>query len=376
MHPKIGFLSPFDPTDRRASSGTNFMVYQKLKEIGDVTWIPITTPLIWKVAYKACGVFSRMGLPDIQPAIYNLFKPYHKFPARSELDKYDVIVAYFINNMIDRINTSAPIIHIADAVMPILLDYYPNFHDTPRFVKNMLISKERKSLPCADSLVFSSQWAADGAVSQGADPGKVEIVEFGANIADSDIPPVTTRNPKPNSINLLFLGAFWERKGGQEAIDAAKWLNQNGVQATLHIVGVMPPSNIEIPDYVKAYGFKNKNNADEYAELMQIISGCDALILPTKAECSAIAFAEAAAYGLPVFTYDTGGVGNYVLNDATGYRLPTNCTGADFGHKIKECLDKGIFPSLSEKARLLYEERLNWDVWADRMKEIIEKTLR
>ena len=94
----------------------------------------------------------------------------------------------------------------------------------------------------------------------------------------------------------------------------------------------LPNEYKELPD-VDFIGFLNKNNEEEYQRVIQIISSSDILILPTKAECAGIVFAEASAYGLPIFTYDTGGVGNYVINGVNGYRLPLKDNASEFAEK-------------------------------------------
>lgn len=43
------------------------------------------------------------------------------------------------------------------------------------------------------------------------------------------------------------------------------------------------------------------------------------LLLPTIAECAGIVFAEASGYGIPSITYDTGGVGTYVIDGINGF---------------------------------------------------------
>ena len=52
------------------------------------------------------------------------------------------------------------------------------------------------------------------------------------------------------------------------------------------------------------------------------MSSSDILLLPTQAECAGIVFVEASAYSMPIFTHDTGGISNYVINGINGYRLP------------------------------------------------------
>jgi hypothetical protein len=121
-------------------------------------------------------------------------------------------------------------------------------------------------------------------------------------------------------------------------------------------------------DYV---GFLNKNIDSDYQRLVAEIHRCQALLLPTTAECSAIAFAEASAFGLPVFTHYTGGVSNYVYDGENGYKLPLGASGSDFGQKIRACLENGELERMTVEATRVYREKLNWDMWTQRVGEII-----
>ena len=74
----------------------------------------------------------------------------------------------------------------------------------------------------------------------------------------------------------------------------------------------------------------------------------------------------------PIFCYDTGGTGNYVINGKNGYMLPLNSTGKDFASYIIKGIQRNELCSLSQGAVSLYQERLNWGVWGKRVKEVIE----
>ena len=165
-------------------------------------------------------------------------------------------------------------------------------------------------------------------------------------------------------------------RGGEIAVNACKWLNENGVLATLHIVGSkdLDESIKELP-YVDYVGFLNKNYPEQYNRLVAVIKQCHCMLLPTLAECSAIAFCESSANGLPVFSHLTGGVGNYVYNGRNGYLLPLGSTGADFGAKIRECLESGELKRMSAMAKDVYKEKLNWNVWASKVERIIRNIL-
>lgn len=67
-------------------------------------------------------------------------------------------------------------------------------------------------------------------------------------------------------------------------------------------------------------------------------------------------FCEASAYSLPIITYDTGGVGDYVINGKNGYRLPLEASGKDFANKIIDILhDEAELEKMQKCARTMYE---------------------
>ena len=68
--------------------------------------------------------------------------------------------------------------------------------------------------------------------------------------------------------------------------------------------------------------------------MVSIIQQSHCLLISTKAECSAIAFSESSVNGLPIFTYNTGGVSNFVENGKNGYMLPLGSSGQKFGKKL------------------------------------------
>lgn len=224
-------------------------------------------------------------------------------------------------------------------------------------------------------IIVSSQWAANSVINDyHQSPSKVHVIEFGANIDDKDI--IERKFSYQGHLHILFLGVDWKRKGGQIAVDACKWLNEHDIPTTLHIVGIKElDESIKKLPYIDYIGFLNKNVPEQYAKLVEVIRLCHCLLLPTLAECSAIAFCESSANGLPIFSHITGGVGNYVYDGRNGYLLPLGSTGADFGAKIKACLENGELERMSVSAKEVYKEKLNWHVWSDKVEKIINDML-
>ena len=132
----------------------------------------------------------------------------------------------------------------------------------------------------------------------------------------------------------------------------------------------LPPPNVVI------HGFLRKDKAEEKTKLDMLRTIADFFILPTRAECSAIAFCEASAYGIPIITYDTGGVGDYVIQGYNGFRLPLEKDGTAFAEKILECSrNPELLKKLKVNARKMYEECLNWDTSCENIKKYIDRMI-
>jgi glycosyltransferase involved in cell wall biosynthesis len=90
----------------------------------------------------------------------------------------------------------------------------------------------------------------------------------------------------------------------------------------------------------------------------------DFFILPTRAECSAIVFSEASAFGLPIISTRTGGVPDYVQDGVNGYCLPPGSGGSEYADLIHNIFHQEKKLSiLRSTTREWYERELNWKRW-------------
>ncbi len=368
---KLGFISWTDPRDRRAMSGTYYKIYESLSSLGyDIVWLQIRATWTYRLLCKMASLAKKVTGKG--------FDVRHSVPGatllsktidRERLASCDIIFAPFASEALYALETDKPVISLSDATFGIMVGYYwKNLHPESIRQGNMI---EQRTLDMARAVIVASAWAARSVVNDYHQPkDKVHVIELGANIDDKDIIP--HKFCYKGRLDLLFLGVDWERKGGRIAVDACRWLNDNGVDATLHIVGIKNlDESIRALPFVDYIGFLDKNITEQYSKLVTTIERCHCLLLPTKAECAGIAFSESSAYGLPVFSHDTGGVSNYVYAGRNGYLLPLGSTGADFGRKIKHCLESGELELISETAKQVYREKLNWGVWAKKVDEII-----
>lgn len=369
---KIGFINLNSPLDRKASSGTTFQMCQALKRIGaDIVWLQPKHNFFYKLVnlfFKVLAVSTRSKI--LRDHTIPLAKIESKSLKKQDIENCDILFAPFASTALYSLKTEKPIIYLSDATFAVMVDYY--FKGLVSWNVKQANKIEQTALLKATHAIYASQWAYQSAIQDyNADKSRIHVIEFGANIDEQNIiPHKFTYN---GQLDLLFLGVDWIRKGGDIAVEATRYLNDKGISTTLHIAGIRNlDNNIANLPYIKNYGFLNKNNPNDYNQLVSIIQQSHCLLLPTKAECAGIVFCESSANGLPIFTYKTGGVSNYVENGKNGYMLPIGSSGQEFGKKIYECLQSGELEKMSKTAVDTYKEKLNWTVWGQKIEHIIE----
>lgn len=372
----FGYISKTDPfADRKAWSGTIYKIREAIEQAGyRVRWIPYTTPFAAKFVQGLYHLYAKFTGKNV---VYSHVPLICKMEARSInknlVEECDMLFFAGESGVLSQFETRKPVCYLSDATFELMINYYwANLAACSIRYGNAI---EQQALDKASIIIHSSAWASHSARGHYHTPtSKLNVVEFGANIDEDEIhTSIRQKFIGEGLLHVLFSGVDWDRKGGEIAVDTIERLNATGINAILHIVGIkdMPQKYLNNP-YIENVGFLNKNIPGQYHRYVQLWQQADILLLPTRAECAGIVYCEAAAYGIPVFTTDTGGIANYVANGMNGYRLPLSAMGADFADKIKECIYKQEFPWLSGNARKLYKEKLSWTAWSVRFAEIIK----
>ena len=96
------------------------------------------------------------------------------------------------------------------------------------------------------------------------------------------------------------------------------------------------------------------------------------MVLPTLYDAFGILFCEASAYGVPSIAPNVGGVGQPIRDGVNGFLLAPDASPDDYAQKIKITFtDRALYTCLRHTSRQDYEQRLNWNVWGEKVEALI-----
>ncbi len=169
---------------------------------------------------------------------------------------------------------------------------------------------------------------------------------------------------------LLFLGVDWHRKGGDIALAVAELLNQKGIRTELDIVGCYPPR--ELPAFARCHGFISKKTEEGRNRLSGLMAGSHFLILPSRAECYGIVFAEASSFGLPSLATRVGGIPTAIHDGKNGQTFPLDEGPVKYCDYIETLLSSPQgYRALARSSFNEYSTRLNWSSAGKKVRDLM-----
>ena len=364
---KIAFLTPQDPLSKRSWSGTiYFMACALQKQCGDVTFLgPVP---IRQIGVKMFNRVVRALLGkryDYSHSLSYARKCARFFEKKLAGHSYDLIFAPAAATALAYLRTEVPIVYASDVTFTLLQNYYPEFTNLLPVSIREGNRIEKAAIDRCRIALFSSAWAAESAIRDyGADPAKVRVIPFGANLEMVPRKEEVLNRTRSGILRLLFLAVNWRRKGGDIAYETLLSLTARGIDTELIVCGTVPPDGIS-HEKMTVIPFLNKDDPEQMKQLTGLFLNADFLLLPTRYDCTPIVFCEANAFGMPVVTTDTGGVSSLISNGENGIMLPSSARGDLYAEAICALYkDDDRFAALSRSSRTVYEEQLNWDSWA------------
>ena len=263
------------------------------------------------------------------------------------------------------LETELPLVYWTDATFDALCGYYPEFTGLSDANVRGGNAMEHAALAHADTAYFSSAWAADSALNAyRAPPDKVRVLAFGANLSKEpdrcEVEALISARPR-QECRLFFLGVDWRRKGGDLALAVASNLAAQGIPTRLAVVG---PRRSDVPesDLIDYHGFIDKSTPSGEARIARLLGESHFLCLPSHAECNAIAFCEAAAYGVPTLSCRTGGIESAVRDNRNGYLFDERSFIDSAAAAIVACMAsyEARYVPLAKASHEEFRSRLNW----------------
>jgi len=156
----------------------------------------------------------------------------------------------------------------------------------------------------AHACCVTSSWVRDSVVRDyRVPPGRVHVVGQGCEQV------ATTPTRDWSAPRFLFVGVEWERKNGDAVVRAFSRLRSSHPGAELHLVGGHPRV---ATTGVFGHGRLRLGCPAERERVLELFRRSTCFVMPSWVEPSAIAYLEAASFGLPSIATTVGGSSDLV----------------------------------------------------------------
>ncbi|MCA0429286.1 MAG: glycosyltransferase family 4 protein [Bacteroidetes bacterium] len=374
MNFKFAYLSTENPNNKRVWSGTHYSILKHLKTIGTVDILGPYEP--------KCEILFKRILNQITFKLFNkriayrhstlVAKNFGKYFTEKLKNKtYDFIIAPAASGEIAYLKTKIPIIYITDGTFNGCLNYHKNLSLLTNTSQQEGELIEQLAINKSNLIIASSEWCANSIINHyNKDKNQVVTLPYGANLENIPNSISPKKLNKNDVFKLLFVGVYWENKGGPIVINALNKLISENYKVELTIVGCEP--NLILPSGVTVIPFLDKNNNDGQLKMMEIFKSHHALILPTRFDCSPIVINEASAFAMPSLVSNTGGVNGHLTNNVNGFLVDYDDDGSGYAKLISGWINNPIsYSNISESTLKQYQNFNNWDKWISELKKIL-----
>ena len=383
---KLAYVTTYDSTKLTGSdewSGTGYYIAQALKSQS------IELNYVGPLQDLPCLKATRKLKRHYYEFLYH--KRYEKNSDRQTLKNYarqvkqkltdrDSLVFSATVDPIAYLECDRPMAFWADATFAGIADFYPQYSNLHPDVVEDWHRMERSALERCQLAIYSSDWAAKSAIEYyQADPNKVKVVPFGANIS-SELDFARVKDAiearLSNVCKLLFIGVEWLRKGGDVAYAVAKQLNKSGLKTELTVVGCQPEIKEAIPEYVKPLGFIKKSTPEGKERLNQLILESHFLILPSIADCTPMVFPEANSLGVPCLSTKVGGIPSVIHDGENGKLFAPDADVSEYCNYIQDLFSNySQYKELAYASFNAYQSRLNWRSAGAKVEQLLSEII-
>jgi glycosyltransferase involved in cell wall biosynthesis len=373
---RVAYAYEFSADDIEVRSGhPHFMLreLEKRTRVGKVFPLDRRRRYVFAPKLIYHRALGQTYLPDREPL---LLKSYAQQVTRQlSRDKPDCLFSPS-STITSFLDADLPKVFCADATFANVLDAYDEYRNCAGGYVRQAHAQESRALATCAAAIYPSEWAARSAVDDyGADPAKVHVLPFGANV---HVPPpdavaraIERRSFDP--LRILFVGRDWWRKGGDVVLRACEIAVRNGARLQLDLVGIDHAPE-PLPPFVVRHGNLAKSDPEQRRRFEELLAQAHLLFVPSRAENYGIAFSEAAAYGVSSLSSDAGGIPTVVRPGVSGFTLPAESGPEVFAQTMMEIVsDRAGYDALAWSARCFHDRRLSWDLFGERLVRILRQ---
>jgi glycosyltransferase involved in cell wall biosynthesis len=212
-----------------------------------------------------------------------------------------------------------------DLTMELLFNYYRLRPTVGRRIAAEAVARERVGYESARGIVVMSHFAAESVRRDyGVPQERIHVVVPGANLD-----PVAYARWEENrnrfildgrfgeTLRLVMVSTDWQRKGMDRLLRALALARQQGLKATLRVVGARReelPADIANQEGIEWLGRINKNT--DAHRFLEAVADADVGCIFSRYEAGGSVLREYHALGLAAFATDAGGMPDFMFADA------------------------------------------------------------
>ncbi|CAB4942514.1 MAG: glycosyltransferase [Actinobacteria bacterium] len=340
---RIGVAAIGDPALRSTWSGIPAAIMAAATSLGHE---PVAVGPLNAAGFRCAGRAARGARVFGQHVQFDRIGVLRRAAAREvrrgvEHDSLSAVISVTSLALSDRVSVGAPLALWTDAIVPLMVDYYPQFTGLPNWNVQGMMRAEREALASVDLIALASQWALDGLRTHYPEVSTPAlVVPFGPSLSPE--PGYQRTESESESPMVLSVGVDWHRKGMDTLVEAAGIARDALPDLRVEIVGCTPPPGSALPPWVRIHGRLDPSSPTQREQLEHLFRSASAFALLSRAECAGLVLAEAASYGLLSVGTRTGGIPSMVNDGVTGLLVEVGDARAAADAVVRVCSSSGL----------------------------------
>jgi len=358
----------WDPKDHSQASGTDYEIYHALMRGGAEVDVVGPFQQRFSILEKLLmGLHNRLFDTNLFKYSLGYFFQSARMVNRAVVRKnYDLLVSMYSAPLV-LTHFNQPLLYFCDSSVKWLKKQWKNHAAFTYFTMTLW---ETHVINKANHIItFSESNAVYLRDEYHVPEDQLDYFAIPASIPHDMVPDEVNVEKELAPVKLLLVGRDYHRKGVDIAQKIVRGLNSQGVNAVLRIVGLEGKKT----EFTEFFGFYDKTDPEGLDNYLSHYRWANFLLHPARFEAAGIVPSEAAAFGVPTLTNDTGGLATTVRDSVSGIVLPEGSSAERYIDVILDFFKDPVeYHQLVKSTKYRYQLELNWHVVEERIMQIIK----